>query len=175
MSTGYECRNCGREPDPEELSGGSCPGCSSTRSHVWRTLPGQLEALPRGSSLQVLVRRYRPPCSGWPGDHVTETLFLWTLVERDSAGKAVWRSHLGRTSFVDALGLDRPVYVQRYAETRFHDPLRMTSEAVAHFTTGEMTYGAWHVVHDLTPTARVLTLQRMMVDMDWPPPELARL
>jgi hypothetical protein len=170
-SLGYECRNCGHTPDEEELSHGSCPNCSESRRHAWKTLPGVLEKLPIGSSIQVLKRRF-----WWVGSvqhSVDWTLFLWTLTERDLEGKAVWRGHLGSTQLVDALGLDRAVYVQGYAETRYHDPLRMVSDAVSHFTTGEMTYGAWYVIHDVTPTDKALSFQRMMEDMGWPPARAA--
>lgn len=164
MRVNYECRTCGYEPDQSELAKGTCPRCSGIRLRTWKALPAILEALPVGSSIQVLVPRYDRQ-----GQQYEATLFLWTLSERDTGGKALWRGHVGRSTFTDALGLEREVYVQQYAETQHHDPLCMTSDAVAHFTVGEMTYGAWYVIHDTTQTTQTQALQRLMEDMGWPP------
>lgn len=170
--TGYECQNCGYEPDENELASGGCPGCSESRRGVWKTLPGELEKLPIGSTFQVLERRV-----WWTGvwnkpqvrHQRDDTLYLWTLVERDANG-AVWRGAKGVTTFLDADGLERTVYVSDLPGVRLTDtdPLRMRSEAVAFCTVWKMTYGAWYVIHDATVTDRRLALQRLRDDMGWP-------
>jgi hypothetical protein len=166
---GWECNTCGYTPDTDELRSGSCPMCSESRLGLWRALPRTLDALPLGSTMHVMKK-----ASGrrWGSDEWREweyTLFMWTLVERDAEGKAVWRSEKGHTTYTDALGVDHHTIVSGYAETRYHDPLRMTSEAVSHFTLGEMTYGAWYVIHDITETPSIRTRRRLMEDMNWPP------
>ena len=154
MSTGWQCRKCGYEPDHNELADGSCPDCGPSDREFKRGLPGRLKDLPIGSCVWVWKWSWtdRSMIAGSERPYQYQrTRYVFEAIGRFEDGSLKWRNVRGRFNMlmddgetvkaVNGVSLGPLVW-------EYYDLDALTTRSVAHFASQELCYGSEITIHD---------------------------